>query len=103
MINNGLSIDNALFSGRQNAQRIAITRQRAHQIYVQIFEMAHVVGGKLGTHACRKSFAAFIYGKSKDILLVKTLLRHSSINSTFSYLESALESVKTAVMQLSFN
>jgi len=72
------------------------------QIYKNLFEMAQVYGGRLATHCCRKSFAAAVYSQSKDILLVKTLLRHANISSSLSYLESALQSVKDAVLTLKF-
>jgi len=102
LLSKGYSMDSALFPSRQGRFGTGITRARAAQIYKNLFEMAQVYGGRLATHCCRKSFSAAVYSQSKDILLVKTLLRHANISSSLSYLESALQSVKDAVLTLKF-
>jgi len=98
----GLSAKDALFGGRKAGYKIRITRQTAHTIFKRLYQLAGVSGGKLACHATRKTVAAELYRKTKDLLLVKTILRHNSIVSTMSYLQSAMQSVQNAIMDLNF-
>jgi len=103
LIASGFKMTDSLFPSRQGRYGKTITRQRASQIYKTLFELAGIAGGKLNTHSMRKTFIGQIYGKTKDILLCKTLLRHANIASTFSYLESAMITVRQAVLDLNFS
>ena len=102
MIAQGFNLDCAVFTGNQGKYGKSICRQRASQIYKALFAMAEIAGGKLNTHSFRKTFIGNIYDKTKDLLLCKTLLRHANIASTLSYLESAMSSVRNAVLELDF-
>ena len=102
LVAKGHRLNDALFPSRQGKFGSSVGRQRASQIYKILFELAGIVGGKLGTHCARKTFIGQIYSKTKDLLLCKTLLRHSSIATTCLYLESAMSQVRDAVMQLEF-
>jgi len=98
----GLGVKDSLFGGRKFGYKTNITRQTAHKIFKKLYQLAGVSGGKLACHATRKTAVAAVYHKTKDLLLVKTILRHNSIVSTMSYLQSAMQSVQRAIMDLNF-
>jgi integrase len=98
----GLGLDDALFGGRKGQYKTSITRITAHNIFQKIYEMARVKGGKLATHAPRKTAAQFMYEATKNLMTVQFALRHSSINSTMCYLQGCLENVNNAFKNLRF-
>ena len=52
--------------------------------------------GAISTHSLRKTFAWTIYRSTKDILLVRDLLGHSSVRTTQAYLGPDPAAVKVA-------
>lgn len=46
---------------------------------------------RVGLHMLRHSFASYVYGESKDIVLVQNLLGHSSIETTQIYVHKTMD------------
>jgi len=99
----GLSLNDAVFGGRTNQYKKPISRQAAYNIFKKLYEFAGITGGKLACHAPRKTAAAEIYSKTKDLLVCKAVLRHSNIASTMAYLESCLFAVNQAFLSLDYS
>lgn len=74
-----------LFPSRQGQR---LTYRRALQIFQDAAHKARI-RGKIGTHTPRKTAAEAAWlGSDKDITIVQTILGHSCISSTLSYLPS---------------
>jgi len=56
----------------------------------------------IGTHTMRKTFGYFLYLNTKDIVLVKETLSHSSIDITRRYIGLVQGDIEKAVSNLSF-
>jgi len=103
LLKKGLGVNDALFGGRKGGFKKAISRVQAHRIFKAIFESCGITGGKLATHVGRKTFSSRVYeATGHDLVATKSLLRHRSIQSTLSYLESALASLQQAVLNLEY-
>lgn len=103
LLGKGLNLNSPLFGGRTNSFRKAISRTAGANIFKKIFEICEITGGKLSTHVGRKTFASRVYAQTgNDLVATKTLLRHRSIQSTLSYLESALATLTKTVEELAY-
>ncbi len=82
----------------------AITRYRAHQLFLAVFERAGIENdGRLGTHSLRKTFARKVYQFSgNDLMVLKAALNHSEIATTEKYLEVDEAAVEAAIAKCDF-
>jgi len=86
-----------------------ITRQAAHAA-LKAVAVANGLGGKVGTHSMRKTFAAGIYERAVDLqrngaavdplTFVQQALGHRNVNSTVSYLSFREDLLKEAIFSL---
>lgn len=92
-----LSPQRPLFPSRQKrkGKQVAITRQRAHQVFKDVCHKAGL-NGNLATHSLRKSYAQRLYAILSDIFSVKEMLGHCKVETTQAYLGVDIEKVKKA-------
>ena len=67
------------------------------QICSQAYELAGLKEFNYTVHSLRHTFATYLYDSSKDILIVKEALGHSSIEATEIYTHVMPEAIKNAV------
>ena len=86
-----------LFPSRQKrkGKQVAITRQRAHQVFKDVCEKSGL-NGNLATHSLRKSYAQRLYAILPDIFTVKEMLGHQDVKTTQAYLGVDVEKVREA-------
>ena len=97
-----------LFHSRKGFNK-AISRQAAHGI-LKAVTVANCMGGKVGTHSMRKTFAAGIYQKAVElqrqgatvdpVTFCQAALGHRNVNSTVAYLSFRDELVNEAILSL---
>ena len=86
--------NNALFISNRN-ERISI--DAVADICKKAFKLIGISDKKYSTHSLRHSAAVFIYTQTKDLLVTKEFLNHSSIRSTEIYAHIEDESIRNAV------
>lgn len=92
-----------LFPSRNSGRGIvAITRQRAHNIFKSVCQKASL-NGRLATHSLRKSYAQRLYSQLNDIFSIKEMLGHQSVATTQAYLGVDYEKVREASEAISVN
>lgn len=78
----------------------AISRIQAWRIYKAAFQRLKL-GGKLGTHSTRKTFADKMYkALDKDLIRTQRALGHANVNSTVSYLSFNETEIDEALLSL---
>ena len=88
-----------LFRSRKGENR-PISRVTAYKVLRQVFK-DNELGGRLGTHSMRKTFANVVHQKlGRDISKTKKALGHKNINSTDSYLSFLQEEIDEAILAL---
>lgn len=87
----------ALNAGTKPNQRLFEVTTRAVQKHLQLTCQYLGLTG-ISTHSFRKFFAMSIYNNNaKDVVLVQTLLQHSSVSTTQKYLSVSSETVEKAL------
>jgi len=98
IINNGLKAFDYLFYHSPRHKNRPLSRKSAWR---EIKAACKAVGitANVGTHTMRKSLAWAIYSSDKDLGLTMTMLNHSSVKSTLSYLGITNAQIEKAYMQ----
>ena len=97
--NGYMTSDTFVFQSRKG-RNAALSRVQAYRILQSVFERAGI-GGSLGTHTMRKTFANRVYERlDKDLLKTQKALGHKNINSTVSYLSFREEEIDEAILGL---
>lgn len=88
--------ENYLFQSRSGDDR-AISRFQAYRIYRAVFDRLGL-GGRLGTHSLRKTFASEMYDRlGRDLIKTQRALDHVKIDSTTAYLGFRQEEIDDAI------
>jgi len=96
----GYMPDDALVFQSRKGRNQAINRQQAWKILRDAYQ-ANELGGKLGTHSMRKTFADRIYDRlGRDLVKTQRALGHRNVNSTVSYLSFREEDIDEAILAM---
>jgi len=96
----GYMTDDALVFQSRKGRNQAINRQQAWNILREAYQ-ANELGGKLGTHSMRKTFADRIYDRlGRDLVKTQRALGHRNVNSTVSYLSFREEDIDEAILAM---
>lgn len=91
----GLEADDFLFASQRGGN---LTREMAHRILKEAYECCRLTG-KLGTHACRKTFADQVYNKlGHDLVKTQKALGHKWVSTTAQYISFREEEVDEAIL-----
>ena len=91
--------DSFVFQSRKGQNR-PINRQQAWNILREAYQ-TNELGGKLGTHSMRKTFADRVYDRlDRDLVKTQRALGHRNINSTVSYLSFREEDIDAAILAM---
>lgn len=94
-----MTADAYVFQSRKGGNR-PIGRVQAYKILREAYE-ANEMGGKLGTHSMRKTFANRVYDRlGRDLVKTQRALGHRNINSTVQYLSFREEDIDAAILAL---
>lgn len=101
-----LTPDLPLFPSRQvsaDGSIRSITRVQAYIIIKRAFAVAGIEDdGRLGTHVLRKTMAKNSFAHCKDIMVLRDMLNHVSVNTSQCYLDPDAEDVRTAMLACDF-
>ena len=96
----GYMTDDAFVFQSRKGQNRPINRQQAWSILREAYQ-TNELGGKLGTHSMRKTFADRIYDRlGRDLVKTARALGHRNINSTVSYLSFREEDIDAAILAM---
>lgn len=94
-----LAADDFIFQSRKGSNRPIGKVQAWKVIHGSALDAG--VGGKVGTHSMRKTFANAVYEKlGRDLVRTQKALGHRNINSTVSYLSFREEDIDQAILAL---
>ncbi len=88
-----------LFQSRQGKNR-PLTRTRAWDILNKAAKELNL--DSIGCHTMRKTFGYFLYQQTKDILLIKDILNHADVGTTYRYIGLTGMQKDKAMKKLSF-
>jgi len=93
--NQGLNDNDFMFKSQKGLNQ-AITRQRA---YLVLTEAARAIGmkGRFGTHTLRKTMGYHYYQQTKDVVTLKQIFNHSSIDVTLLYIGVTQDVINGAI------
>lgn len=96
----GVQEDDAyIFQGRKKGTHLT---ERSIQTALQEAVQYLGISGDISTHSFRKMFATKIYQKDHDILMVQTILKHSSASVTRKYIGIAQEEIENVLESIDY-
>lgn len=89
-----IDMDSSLFVNNKNNR---LSNRSIQVICTKAFQLAGLEDYGYTTHTLRHTFATYVYKQTKDILVVKELLRHERIDTTMIYTHLENEELRKAV------
>ena len=89
-----IDINEYLFINNKNTK---LSNRSIENICNRAFKLAEINDKKYTVHTLRHTFATYIYKQTKDILVVKEILGHETINATTIYSHIDNDDLKKAV------